>query len=580
LRKPESGGLRAWFRDFVDELESSRLGLVETIQTLIREVESETAEVKVGIMKFLVAEKKRLQAESRDSIEHFTETARGMVAHAEKEHAASLQSEASRFRSNFVSELDRVGANAAAELSLWSNQKSAQARGALESSMEATNQRFIEGLKKAEEEFRVALECRKAALVDRYGASAEKYLNDVLTETKRIVKAEMEARGRKMLPGRVEELRQAMGESADGILAEFGEAARRELAAVLTSLHGDTEKKLNAAMASATKSIEEVSQSIERDIAELKASVAEQTLRLRDQLRRVEDLALEQTAILRAGVENALATMRDKVTNIVSGYERTLARLDQQARKLEGHAKALESRRASIDVKLASLAQNLSGIEANNERLIEWFLQLSQQMETSLGTIEGDATAAREYLTNVNARLNQLRADIEETIEDYEAKVEAAKHEVGTMRREKATEEMAERARQKMDAELEYRLLSFRQELKDIEKEVLRRAAAAERSMVREASMLVRSRRSELYVNKISQQQRQEGEGENKMKHLMCELCGKRLRHIPQYGRWYCDFCRKYAPKGIERTLEKTPESELMRWYQEVWKQPNKEATT
>jgi hypothetical protein len=564
----------------VDELESSRLGLVETIQTLTREVESETAEVKVGIMKFLAAEKKRLQAESRDSIEHFTETARGMVAHAEKEHAASLQSEASRFRSNFVSELDRVGANAAAELSLWSNQKSAQARGALESSMEATNQRFIEELKKAEEEFRVALECRKAALIDRYGASTEKYLNDALTETKRMFKVEMEAPGRDMLPGRVEELRQALGESADGILSEFGEAARRELAAVLANLHEDTEKKLNAAMASATKSIEEVSQSIERDIAELKASVAEQTVRLRDQLRREEDFALEQTALLRAGVEDALASTRDRVTNIVGRYAGTLTKLDQQTRKLEGEARALESRRVSIDAKLASLGQNFDGIEASNERLIEWSLQLSQQMETSLGAIEGEAAAAREYLTNVNARLSKLRAGIEEAINNYEAKVEAARRELGTMRLEKATEEMAERARQKMDAELEYRLLSFRRELKGIEEEVLRRAAAAERSMVREATMLVRSRRSELYVNKISQQQRQEGEGEKKMKHLMCESCGKRLRYIPQYGRWYCDFCREYAPKGIERSLEKTPESELMRWYQEVWKQLSKEATT
>jgi hypothetical protein len=548
------------------------------MQTLIREVESETAEVKVNIMKFLAAEKKRLQAESRDSIEHFTETARGMVAQAEKEHAASLQSEASRFRSNLVSELDRVSANASAELSLWSNQKSAQARGALESSMEATNQRFLEELKKAEEEFRVALECRKAALIDRYGTSAEKYLNDVLTETKRMFKAEMEARGRHMLPGRVEELRQALGESADGILAEFGEAARRELAGVLANLHEDTAKKLDAAMASATKSIEEVSNSIERDIAELKASVAEQTLRLRDQLRREEDFALEQTGALRAGVEDALASIRDRVTNIVGRYAGTLTKLDQQTRKFEGDAKALESRRVSIDAKLASLAQNLHGIEANNERLIEWSLQLSQQMETSLGAIDGEATAATEYLTNVNARLNKLRAGIEEAIQEYEAKVEAAKHELGTMRLEKATNEMAERARQKMDAELEYRLLSFRRELKDIEEEVLRRAAAAERSMVREATMLVRSRRSELYVNKISQQ-RQDAEGEKKMKRLMCESCGKRLRYIPQYGRWYCDFCRKYAPKGIERTLEKTPESELMRWYQEVWKQP-KEATT
>ena len=563
----------------MDELESNRLGLVETMQTLIREVESETAEVKVGIMKFLAAEKKRLQAESRDSIEHFTKTARGMVAHAEKEHAASLRSEASCFRSNFVSELDRVGANAAAELSLWSNQKSAQARGALESSIEATNQRFLEELKKAREELSVALESRKAALVDRYGASAEKYLNDALKETKRMFKAEMEARGRKMLPGRVEELRQAMDESADGILAEFGEAARRELAAVLANLHEDSARKLDAAMASATKSIEEVSRSVERDIAELKASVAEQTLRLRDQLRREEDFTLEQTAVVRTAIEDSLASIRDRVTNIVGRYVGTLTKLDQQTRKLEGDAKGLESRRVSINAKLASLAQNFDGIEASNERLIEWSLQLSQQMETSLGAIEGEAAAAREYLTNVNARLSKLRAGIEETIKDHEARVEAARHELGTMRLEKATEEMAERARQKMDAELEYRLLSFRRELKDIEEEVLRRAAAAERSMAREATMLVRSRRSELYVNKVSQQQRQEGEGENKMKHLMCESCGKRLRYIPQYARWYCDFCRKYAPKGIERTLEKTPQSELMRWYQDVWKQPNREAT-
>jgi hypothetical protein len=541
------------------------------MQTLIREVESETAEVKVNIMKFLAAEKKRLQAESRDSIEHFTEAARGMVAQTEKEHAASLRSEASRFRSNLVSELDRVSANASAELSLWSNQKSAQARGALESSMEATNQRFLEELKKAEEEFRVALECRKAALIDRYGTSAEKYLNDVLTETKRMFKAEMETRGRHMLPGRVEELRQAMNESAAGILAEFSEAARRELAGVLANLHEDTARKLDAAMASATKSIEEVSNSIERDIAELKASVAEQTLSLRDQLRHEEDYALEQVADLRTGVEDALSGIRGKMTDAMSGLTSTLAKLEKQTRKLEGDAHGLESRRASIDASLASLANEFSTIDANNQRLILLSLQLSEQMEASLGGIEQEAAKAREYLAALSGRVADLRAGVEKVVRDYEDSAYRIRRELERTDLTSAAREVVEQARRKMDAELEYRLLAFRRELEEVEGEVLRQASAAERAMVREATMLVRSRRSEVYANKVSQRQ---GENSPQPKRLLCTNCGRKLRYIAPYSRWYCDFCKKYAPRGVERTLDSSPEKTLMSWYEDVWKRP------
>ena len=29
-----------------------------------------------------------------------------------------------------------------------------------------------------------------------------------------------------------------------------------------------------------------------------------------------------------------------------------------------------------------------------------------------------------------------------------------------------------------------------------------------------------------------------------------CPKCGREMRYIDQYGRWYCDFCKEYAPAG------------------------------
>jgi ribosomal protein L44E len=42
-----------------------------------------------------------------------------------------------------------------------------------------------------------------------------------------------------------------------------------------------------------------------------------------------------------------------------------------------------------------------------------------------------------------------------------------------------------------------------------------------------------------------------------------------------QYSRWYCDFCKKYAPRGVERALDSSPEKTLMSWYEDVWKRPH-----
>jgi len=119
-----------------------------------------------------------------------------------------------------------------------------------------------------------------------------------------------------------------------------------------------------------------------------------------------------------------------------------------------------------------------------------------------------------------------------------------------------------------MDAELEYHLLGLKKELEDVEEE-------AERAMVRHATLLVRSKRSERYVNRTSNPQ----EMREKLVRPTCPLCSKKLRYIPQYARWYCDFCRKYAPRDVERKIEEASENTLMKWYEQVWKRPSETST-
>ncbi len=42
-----------------------------------------------------------------------------------------------------------------------------------------------------------------------------------------------------------------------------------------------------------------------------------------------------------------------------------------------------------------------------------------------------------------------------------------------------------------------------------------------------------------------------------------CPSCGKDLKYIPEYDRYYCYSCNKYAPKGIEKQpAEKKPAEE------------------
>jgi hypothetical protein len=292
---------------------------------------------------------------------------------------------------------------------------------------------------------------------------------------------------------------------------------------------------------------------------------------LRDQLRREEDYALEQAAALRAGVEDALSGIRGRMTGAMNGVTSTLAKFEKQTRKLEGDAHGLESRRASIDANLTSLAENFATIDANNQHLILLSLQLSEQMEASLDGIEREAVRAREYLATLSGRVTDLRAGVEKVVKDYEEKSEAVRRELDSSDLTNAAREAAEQARRKMNAELEYRLLAFRRELEDVEGEVLRQASAAERAMVREATLLVRSRRSEVYANKVSQRHEQNSP---QPKRLLCTNCGRKLRYIAPYSRWYCDFCKKYAPRGVERTLDSSPEKTLMSWYEDVWKRP------
>jgi hypothetical protein len=192
-------------------------------------------------------------------------------------------------------------------------------------------------------------------------------------------------------------------------------------------------------------------------------------------------------------------------------------------------------------------------------------------MEASINVIESEAARAHEYLSTLGSRTEDLRRRAEEAVKNYEARVAAVRRELADENLEETARNVAEHARQKMDAELEYHLLGLKKELEDVEEEALRRASVAERAMVRHATLLVCSKRSERYVNRASNPQ----EMREKMVRPTCPLCSKKLRYIPQYARWYCDFCRKYAPREVEREIEENSENRLMTWYERVWKHPS-----
>jgi len=439
----------------------------------------------------------------------------------------------------------------------------------------AARAEIIDELKKAKQELRGALEREQNKLLDRYSVSAERYLAEILDQTKNRLKADMEAESRQMLPSGVEDLKNVIDETANGVLSEFVEVARGELAAALERFREENTNRLNVASAAATKSIEDLSKSIERDIAELKDAVAERTLRLRNQLRSEEDAVLERTVALKNEVEDKLQVMRSRARDAISKCEKTFSKLDRKTKEIQSGTESLESRHASIDARLASLAQNLSEMETNNERLVVLSLQLSEQMEASINVIESEAARAHEYLSTLSSRTEDLRRRAEEAVKNYEARVAAVRRELSDENLEETARNVAEQARQKMDSELEYHLLGFRRELEEVEKEVLRRASVAERAMVHKATLLVRSKRSEQYASRTPNSREGEADKEEKMRRPACPSCGKRLRYISQYARWYCDFCRKYAPREVEREIEENSENRLMTWYEQVWKHPS-----
>lgn len=474
------------------------------------------------------------------------------------------------------SELETAGKVIKARVATTLEEALAKATGELRDDViAAARAEIIDELEKTKQELRGALEREQNKLLDRYSVSAERYLAEILDQTKNRLKADMEAESRQMLPSGVEDLKNAIDETANGVLSEFVEVARGELAAALERFREENTNRLNAASAAANKSIEELSKKIEQDIAELKEVVAERTLRLRDQLRLDEDAVLEQTVTLKNEVDDALQTVRNKATNAIGKCEAILTKLDRQTKKIQSDTGTLESRHASIDARLASLAQNLSELETKDERLVVLSLQLSDQTEASLNAIESEAARAHEYLSTLSSRTEDLRRRAEEAVKNYEARVAAVRRELSDEKLEETARNVAEQARKKMDSELEYHLLGFRRELEEVEKEVLHRASVAERAMVHKAALLVRSKRSEQYASRTPNSQEGKADKEEKMRRPPCPSCGKRLRYISQYARWYCDFCRKYAPREVEREIEENSENRLMTWYEQVWKHPS-----
>lgn len=454
--------------------------------------------------------------------------------------------------------------------------------------MTRTTQHFADAVQRTTTELGVALDCKKAAAIERYGKSIEQISKENLADVRQRFKSELRDHGRALMLTSTSELKRALDESASGLLTEFSETTRTTLNNSLSTLEQEattttsnalskfqeeTAKRLGTVATTANKAIDETSAAIEHDIADVRKTVAEHILKLRDQLRREEDRVLQRTTELKATVEDALGDIRNKALNAISKQAKTLADMEKKTRHVGENIEALDLRRANIEKQLSSLAENLSKVEGINNASVERAEHLTKQVGHSLDTIGERASTMQTFLADTDKQVSRLRARISTLLEDYEAEIASAEDRLVMPPIDETKDEIVKRGHDKMTAELEYRLADLRQQLKEKEDSILRQAEASERDMVRESLLLVQSHRSTLYVKKgmndLKGQDTKKG-----TEHLQCDTCGKRLRYIAQYNRWYCDSCARYAPKGIERKLEKEPESELRKWYNDVWKQP------
>jgi len=509
--------------------------------------------------------------------------------HAEQRYSSLLQTETARFRAIIISDLDKINANTVAELALWGEKREAEARAMVESMMTRTTQHFADAVQRTTAELGVALNCKKAAAIERYGKSIEQISNENLADVKQCFKSELRDHGRALMSTSTSELKRALDESASGLLTEFSETTRTTLntslsklqqeattttSNALTKFQEETTKRLGTVAATANKAIDETSAAIDHDIADLRKTVAEHILKLRDQLRCEEDRVLQRTTELKATVEDALGNIRNKALNAISKQTKTLTDLEKKTRHVEENAEALDLRRVNIEKQVSSLAENLSKIEGINNASAERAEHLTKQLGHSLDIIGERASTMRTFLADTDEQNNRLRARISALLEDYEAEIASAKDKLVTPPIDEMKDEIVKRGHDKMTAELEYRLVDLRQQLKEKENSILRQAEASERDMARESLLLVQSHRSTQYVKKKEMDDLKRQNTKKGIERLQCDTCGKRLRYISQYNRWYCDSCARYAPKGIERKLEREPESELRRWYNDVWKQP------
>jgi predicted RNA-binding Zn-ribbon protein involved in translation (DUF1610 family) len=258
----------------------------------------------------------------------------------------------------------------------------------------------------------------------------------------------------------------------------------------------------------------------------------------------------------------------------ISKQTKRIADTDKETRSVEAHAKALGVQCVNIEARLSSLRQTLGKVETIGHASVERAEELAKLTAQSLGAIEERANTMQGFLTDTDARVSGLRSRITAILEDYEKEVVSAKDKLITPPIDEIAEEILERGRVKMAAELEYRLADLRGQLRGIEDEVFRQATTAERAIAQEAVQLVQSHRSEQYVKAGTladiQTKRVQGEKEQPR----CETCKKRLRYIAKYDRWYCDACGRYAPKGVGCNQEKAPESELRKWYHDVMNTP------
>lgn len=509
--------------------------------------------------------------------------------HAEQRYSSLLQVESTRFRATLISDLDKVNANAVAELTLWGEKRDAEARAALETLVARTTQHFADIAQRAATELGIALDCKKAATIERYNKSIEKILSDNLADAKQRFKSEMKDQGNAQVSTSLRELEHTLDESTthlltefdatmktafDSSLSKFQQDATTTTNTSLSKLQEEITKRLGTVTTTANSAIDDTSAAIERDIADVRKTIAADVLKLRDQLRCEEDRVLHRIADLKATVEEAFDEIRVKTMMDISKQTKRIADTDKETRSVEAHAKALGVQCVNIEARLSSLRQTLGKVETIGHASAERAEELAKLTAQSLGAIEERANTMQGFLTDTDARVSSLRSRITAILEDYEKEVVSAKDKLITPPIDEIAEEILERGRVKMAAELEYRLADLRGQLRGIEDEVFRQATTAERAIAQEAVQLVQSHRSEQYVKAGTladiQTKRVQGEKEQPR----CETCKKRLRYIAKYDRWYCDACERYAPKGVGCNQEKAPESELRKWYHDVMNTP------